>query len=90
MSEQEQASKIAIRKALNNDVLDRLIDKLELKNDAALSKAMKISPPVVSKFRHGHLPFGAVYIIMAHELTGWSIREIKDWLGLKSLNSLKG
>ena len=81
--------KLAETKQKNNVVLDLLFDKLNVKNDAALAKAMKVMPPVVSKLRHGHLPFGDTYIIMAHELTGWSIREIKDWLGKPSLASLK-
>lgn len=81
--------KRAIVTALNVALLDKLTDKLKLKNDAALARVMKVSPPVISKLRNGFLPFGPTYIIMAHELTGWTIREIKEWLGLSSLASLR-
>lgn len=60
--------------------LDLMIQCLNLKNDAALCRAMECAAPVVSKLRHGILPFGATYIIRAHELTGWSIADIKAML----------
>lgn len=71
----------------NNVVLDKLIEKLRLKNDAALARALEVAPPVISKLRHGRFPFGAGYIIRAHELTNeeWSIAQIKEWLGMKAL-----
>lgn len=61
-------------------MLDSMIVALELKNDAALARTMDVAPPIVSKLRAGVLPFGPVYIIRCHELTGWSIAEIKAQL----------
>lgn len=69
----------------NNVILDKLIYKLQLKNDAALARTMEVAPPVISKLRHARLPFGASYIIRAHELTDWPIAQIKEWLGHKSV-----
>ena len=69
----------------NNAILDKMIDRLDLKNDAALSRVLKLAPPIVSKLRHGRLPFGAAHQIRAHEVTGWSIAEIKAILGVPSL-----
>lgn len=68
-------------KARQNAFLDLLLVKLDAKNDAALSRIMHILPPVISKFRHGRLHISAMYIIIAHELTGMSIKEIKRHLG---------
>jgi hypothetical protein len=68
-----------------NDFLDKLMDRLGAKNDAALCRAMNVAPPVISKLRYGRVPFGPSYIIVAHELTGWSIAEIKKALGLKKV-----
>lgn len=68
---------------LANKFLDKMIDKLELKNDAALSRAMHVSPPVLSKLRHDRLPFGATMIIKAHKLTGWTVTEIEKSVGVK-------
>ena len=40
-------------------LLDAIIVKLHLKNDAALSRALEVAPPVISKIRHRTLPIGA-------------------------------
>jgi hypothetical protein len=32
-----------------NRVLDAIIEKLQLKNDAALSRALEVAPPVISR-----------------------------------------
>jgi DNA-binding Xre family transcriptional regulator len=51
-----------------NKLLDALIGKLQLKNDAALSRALEIAPPVISKIRHGRLPVGASLVIRICDL----------------------
>lgn len=67
--------------AHNNHMLDRVSHLLQLKNDAALSRALDVAPPVVSKVRHGRLDIGDTLIIRIHELTGLTVREIKGALG---------
>ena len=42
-----------------NRVLDAIISRLRLKNDAALSRLLEVAPPVISKIRHSTLPIGA-------------------------------
>ena len=42
-------------------LLATLISKLSLKNDAALSRALEVSPPVISKIRHRRLPVTDAY-----------------------------
>ncbi|MGK5031478.1 hypothetical protein [Janthinobacterium sp. MDT1-19] len=61
----------------NNDLLDAVMAKLGLKNDAALSRALEVAPPVISKIRHGRLPIGATILIRMHEVTDIAIRELK-------------
>lgn len=68
---------------LTNALFDDVIALLDLKNDAALSRAMGVAPPVISKARHGALPLGASYLIRLHELTGWAISDIKTRLGIE-------
>jgi plasmid maintenance system antidote protein VapI len=63
-----------------NRLLDMVIDRLALKNDAALSRTLAVAPPVISKLRHGRLPVGASMLIRMHEESGISIRELKDIL----------
>lgn len=74
--------------ALQVRFLNVLLAKLQLKNDAALSRAMDVAPPVISKFRHGKLPFSAPYVIKAHELTGMSVADIKVMLGQKTVQEV--
>jgi len=42
-----------------DNLLTSLIHMLKLKNDAALSRALEVAPPVISKIRHRRLPVGA-------------------------------
>jgi plasmid maintenance system antidote protein VapI len=62
-------------------LLDTLINRLNLKNDAALSRALEVAPPVISKIRHRRLPVGASMLIRMHEVTDLSIEELRDLLG---------
>jgi plasmid maintenance system antidote protein VapI len=63
-----------------NHLLDSLIEKLHLKNDAALSRALEVAPPVISKIRHNTLPIGATILIRMHEISDFSIRELRDMM----------
>ena len=64
-----------------NNLLDTLIDKLHLKNDPALSRALEVAPPVISKIRHRRLPVGASLLIRMHEVSDLSIRELRTLMG---------
>jgi hypothetical protein len=64
-----------------NHLLDVIIEKMKLKNDAALSRALEVAPPVISKIRHHKLPIGASILIRMHEVTNLSIRELKELMG---------
>lgn len=64
-----------------NRLLDSLIEKLHLKNDAALSRALEVAPPVISKIRHRRLPVGASLLIRMHEVTHLSIKELRELMG---------
>jgi len=64
-----------------NHLLDILIEKLNLKNDAALSRALEVAPPVISKIRHRRLPVGASMLIRMHEVSTMSVRELRDLMG---------
>lgn len=61
----------------HNKFLDTLILTMSIKNDAALSRVLEVSPPVISKIRNGFLPVGATLLISAHEESGLSIKEMK-------------
>lgn len=60
-----------------NRVLDAIISRLRLKNDAALSRLLEVAPPVISKIRHATLPIGATLLIRMHEESDFSIGELR-------------
>jgi hypothetical protein len=62
-------------------LLDNLIKKLSLKNDAALSRALEVAPPLISKIRHRRVPVGASLLIRMHEVSAMSVRELRDLMG---------
>ena len=64
-----------------NAFLDSLLDWLELKNDAALSRTIQIAQPVISKWRHGVCPIGHAARITIHELTDWTFAYMREQLG---------
>jgi plasmid maintenance system antidote protein VapI len=58
-----------------------MLDKLNLKNDAALSRMLEVAPPVISKIRHRRLPVGASMLIRLHEVSDLSVAELRELLG---------
>jgi plasmid maintenance system antidote protein VapI len=64
-----------------NYLLDVMLEKLKLKNDAALSRMLEVAPPVISKIRHRRLPVGASMLIRLHEVSDLSVAELRGLLG---------
>jgi hypothetical protein len=64
-----------------NHLLDSLIEKLHLKNDAALARALEVAPPVISKLRHHRLPVGASLLIQMQEISDLRIKELRALMG---------
>lgn len=63
-----------------NKLVDHLLNKMELKNDAALSRLLEVAPPVISKVRHHRLPVGASLTIRIMEKCDITLAEIKSFL----------
>ena len=64
-----------------NMLLAALIKRMRLKNDAALSRALEVAPPVISKIRHRRLPIGASLLIRMHEVCELSISDLRILMG---------
>lgn len=80
--EPQQAHELTSQVTYNPDnLLDSLIERLNLKNDAALSRALEVAPPVISKIRHRRLPVGASMLIRMHEVSNMDIRELRELMG---------
>lgn len=60
-----------------NILLDTIIERYGVKNDAALSRMLETAPPVLSKVRHRHLPVGPSLVIRIHETFDMPIRDIQ-------------
>ena len=80
--EEQKSNRLADQVAYDpNNLLDSLIERLNLKNDAALSRALEVAPPVISKIRHLRLPVGASLLIRMHEVSDLTIRELRTLMG---------
>ena len=64
-----------------NRLLDNLLERLQLKNDAALARSLDVAPPLISKIRHRRLPVGASLLIRMNEVSGLSIQELRRIMG---------
>lgn len=64
-----------------NRLLDTLLENLQLKNDAALSRALDMGATVISKIRHHRVPVGASLLIRMHEVSDLSIRDLRYLMG---------
>jgi len=78
MSEQDTSESLNFNP---NNLLNTIIERMKLKNDAALSRMLEVAPPVISKIRHGRLPVGASLLIRMHEETGMNIGELRELMG---------
>lgn len=63
------------------DLLDALIKELGLKNDAALSRTLELTAPLISKLRSQASPVSAFVLIRMHEVSGLSIAELRGLMG---------
>ncbi|CAN5223078.1 hypothetical protein BH11PSE11_BH11PSE11_24400 [soil metagenome] len=64
-----------------DNLLDTLREKLGLRNDAGLSRALEVEPPLISKIRHRKQPVGASMLIRMHEVSNLSIGELRKLMG---------
>lgn len=58
-------------------LLDLLLERQNLKSDAALCRLLDLSPPQLSKIRHGRTGMSGEIKIAIHMKTGMEIREIQ-------------
>jgi hypothetical protein len=63
------------------NLLDTLIAKLNLKNDAQLAVRLDVGPPVISKLRSGKLKVGASILLSMHEESGMPTKELRALMG---------
>ncbi|GJI94033.1 hypothetical protein RugamoR57_07510 [Duganella caerulea] len=64
-----------------NLLFNALLERLRLKNDAALSRALEVGPPLISKVRRAKLPLSSSFLIRIHEVSGLEIGELRKLMG---------
>ena len=62
-------------------LLDALAKRLQLNNDHALSRKLKVTQQVISNIRRGTFPVGASMLLWMHEASGISIDELRRLMG---------
>nr|WP_315218240.1 hypothetical protein [uncultured Duganella sp.] len=64
-----------------NRLLDALLARLGLKNDAALSRLLGVEAPTISKIRHHRVRVGPAILLRMHEVSDLSIEELRSLMG---------
>jgi hypothetical protein len=64
-----------------NRLLDFLIERLKLKNDAALARTLSIMPPMISKVRSRRAAVSPALLVVMHEASGITIEELREQMG---------
>ena len=62
-------------------LLDLVLKTLELRDDSALSRKLKVATKVIKNIREGKIPVAASMLIWIHEATGISIEQLRHWMG---------
>lgn len=79
---------IAIRHEKQSALLDYIMRNLGLKNDAAMARKFSLGPPVICKLRNGHMALSSAILLVFHEGGGYSIKFMKNMLGMEIKPSL--
>lgn len=64
-----------------NHLLDTVMQKLGVKSDAALARALDVPPSTISKVRHKQVGVNSTLLLAVHEATEMSIRDLRDLMG---------
>ena len=64
-----------------NRLFDCLITIKKMRSDAALSRFLKVTPPVISKIRSGHVNISPNLLLKIHDAYNIPINELRAVLG---------
>lgn len=64
----------------NYQILMAITADFNLKNDAALAQFLGVTPPQISRIRHGKYNVSSDMILRIYDKTGWSIEKIRSYL----------
>jgi hypothetical protein len=64
-----------------NRLLDTLIEKLQVRNDAGLARAIAVERSVIGNVRCGKLSVGGIMLLRMHTVSKVSIKDLRDLMG---------
>lgn len=64
-----------------DQLFDSAIARLQLRNDRELSRLLQLASPLIRKMRRHQLPISGVVPLRLHEVTGISLRELRQLMG---------
>lgn len=70
-----------------NRLLDFIMELRECRNDAALSRELQLSPPVISKIRNRRLPVTANILLRIHDVTEQPVNKLRELMGMPKYSS---
>lgn len=70
-----------------DNLLDSLIGRFQLKNDARLSRFLGLEAPVISKLRHRRVPVGPGTLLRIHDKTGIAVNELRQLMGVEPVRA---
>lgn len=62
-------------------LMDALIERYKLKSDASLSRALRVSPALISKLRSKETPVTASVLLRIYDALGMGIDEARQLMG---------
>lgn len=62
-------------------LLDSLVEKLALRNDASLAKMLAVGASTLSRIRNNRIAVSAATLIRMHEICGLEISELRRLMG---------
>lgn len=65
-----------------NPLLDTLIGRFKLKNDAALSRLLEVDAPMISKIRTKRTPVTAHFLVLLHDKANVQLDDARRLMGV--------
>jgi plasmid maintenance system antidote protein VapI len=63
-------------------LFDSLIEHMNLKNDAALARLLRVRHPIISKVRNRRAPVTAALLLRMHEATLVPVQQLRKMMGV--------
>lgn len=72
------------------NLLDEIMTRSHLKNDAALSRFLDVPAPVVCKIRQKRIAISGDMLLRIHDYTGISISDLRELAGIPKYDAPAG